>query len=192
MIKRIISKGSSSFIWKGFILNFPVLKKSEGFTLLELIVVFSIIAILSTIGVASYTSYARQQLLQGAVNDLSAVLNTAKSKASAQVKPSTCLGSLQGYGVTIYKTAVGSHVANSYTLSASCSGNVSPIESPSVNLPTGVTFDSSTDTSSIFFSVLTGAVNLTGPAGNIGSIVLAEAGLTAKKTITVDEAGVIE
>ena len=85
MIKRIISKGSSSFIWKGFILNFPVLKKSEGFTLLELIVVFSIIAILSTIGVASYTSYARQQLLQGAVNDLSAVLNTAKSKASSQV-----------------------------------------------------------------------------------------------------------
>ena len=81
MIKRLISKGLPTF-------------SEKGFTLLELIVVFSIIAILSTIGLASFVNYSKAQILQGSANDIISTLNTAKSKAASQIKPNTCLGFL--------------------------------------------------------------------------------------------------
>jgi prepilin-type N-terminal cleavage/methylation domain-containing protein len=175
MIERIIPKVRSPFTQKGF-------------TLLELIVVFSIIAILSTIGLASFVSYSKSQTLQSGLNDVTSVLNTAKSKASAQIIPDLCSGSLVGYGVSIFKSANGSHPANSYTLEATCSGSgVTQISS--TNLPSGVSFNAATNTPNIFFSVLTGAV-ITGAPGN-GNIVLSGFSLP-NKTITVNSLGVIQ
>lgn len=61
---------------------------SQGFTFIELLVVFSITAILSTLGIASFLSYSRSQDLRNATYDLSTLLNSAKSNSQAQVKPS--------------------------------------------------------------------------------------------------------
>ena len=60
----------------------------KGFTLIELMVVFSILAVLSTIGVAAFVSFSRTQTLNAAASDIKSMLNLAKSRAYSQVKPS--------------------------------------------------------------------------------------------------------
>ncbi len=156
----------------------------RGFTLIELIVVFSVIAVLSTIGVASFVSYSRAQTLKQATNDFITVLNTAKSRASAQVKPSSqCLSSrvLQGYSVTVNISG------RAYSLNIICSGVTTVLST--LTLPTGVTFNSATatpptTTTNIVFSVLTGGVTGT------GDVVLNAYGAT--KTVTINSVGGIQ
>lgn len=156
----------------------------RGFTLIELIVVFSVIAVLSTIGVASFVSYSRAQTLQQATNDFITVLNTAKARASAQVKPSpTCISTsaLQGYSVTV------NIVARTYSLNVICSGTTTAISTST--LPTNVSFNSAagippTTTTNVRFSVLTGGVTGT------GNVVLSSYGAT--KTVTINSVGGIQ
>ena len=151
-------------------------------------------AVLSTIGIASFVSYSHSQTLQQAVNDLVVTLNTAKSNATAQVKPdsltSNCVsGVLNGYQVVLSAATT----PNSYTLDAVCGGapDPDPASKVTTKLPIGVSFDSSmfapsTNTMTITFGVLTGGVT-----GN-GDIVLDGVGVTTKKTITVTPGGLIE
>ncbi|MBI2028736.1 MAG: prepilin-type N-terminal cleavage/methylation domain-containing protein [Candidatus Levybacteria bacterium] len=74
--------------------------KSQGFTLIELIVVFSVMSILSAFGIASFNSYNETKVLQNAAIDVANTLNLAKSRALSQVKPNTCgANALEGYGV---------------------------------------------------------------------------------------------
>lgn len=174
-----------------------------GFTLIELIVVFSIIAVLSLIGVAAFVSYGRMATLQSASSDLSSMLLTAKSRADSQVKPSSaqipqCNGQtvLDGYKVVLCPTATSNVICdtkNSYVLgvacgSSSCSdslcSNIIPQKIEETTLPQDVTFDSGTTSTSFFFSVISGGV------GGSGKIILD--GFGNQKTITVDLTGGIE
>lgn len=156
----------------------------KGFTLIELIVVFSVIAILSTVGVASFVSYSKAQTLQQATNDFITVLNTAKSRASVQVKPSPqCLSTsaLGGYSVTV------NIAARTYALNVICSGTTTALSTQT--LPTNVSFNSAaasppTTTTNIVFSVLTGGVTGT------GNVVLSSYGST--KTVTINSVGGIQ
>src|ERR1035437_215517 len=108
-------------------LKFPHLTNKNGFTLIELVVAFSIMAVLSTIGVVSFVSYSRTQTLQQAVNDLVTALGTAKSMSVSQATTSSVKNislkcssgqSFGGYGITT-TTATS---PDSYTLYIMCSG----------------------------------------------------------------------
>ena len=155
-----------------------------GFTLIELIVVFSVIAIISTIGVAAFVGYSRTQTLNQAAIDLSTTLSTAKSRASSQIKPPaqcTSLMTLNGYSVTI------NIPAKTYSLNVVCSGTTFVLTT--TTLPTGISFNLAsgtppTTTTNVFFAILTSAVSGT------GNIVLS--GYSQTKTITVDSLGVIQ
>jgi len=59
---------------------------SKGFTLIELIVAFSIISIISVVGFASFVTYSRTQAIDNEANQLVSTLNLAKAKAQSQVK----------------------------------------------------------------------------------------------------------
>lgn len=67
-----------------------MINKEKGFTLIELIVAFSIVAILSVVGIASFVSYSRAQAVDAEAEQVIAALNLAKAKAQAQVKPEGC------------------------------------------------------------------------------------------------------
>ncbi len=168
-----------------------LLRQPKGFTLLELVVVFSIIATISTIGVASFVSYSQTQTLQQAENDLLTALNTAKSLSGAQVKvyPENNLAcnvgqSFGGYGIKIVEvTPPGS---NYYYFYIMCSGTESPHTTFQTTLPKSVYFDSTnTTTTDVFFPVLTGGV-----VGS-GNIVIYSTFTTPNptKTIAVDSGG---
>ncbi len=142
-------------------------------------------AILSTIGVASFVNYSRAQILQQAANDLVTSLNTAKSMSVAQTTTSTANGgsltcpsgqSLGGYGITIYTSTS----PNSYNLYIQCPG-VKKYATKSTSLPKNVSFGSGT--TDIFFPILTGGV-----IGS-GNIILNNTLSLPPKTIIIDSGG---
>lgn len=147
---------------------------SAGFTLLELIIVFTVIALLSTIGIASFVSYSRNQTLVQAAANLENTLNLAKSQSLSQVKPAVCSGqALNGYQVDL------NTLNNSYTLSVIC------LSSHSIQqtfLPGNITFSSQTTASSIFYPIIS-----SGATGGGTKIVLTGYGKTF--TITIDDNG---
>ena len=161
---------------------------SKGFTLIELIVVFSIIAIISTIGVAAFVGYSRTQTLNQAAFDLSTTLNTAKAKASSQIKPSVsqCSGAnvLNGYSVTLDTVSN----PNTYSINVVCSGGTVVLTNPdgtpqTTSLPKSITFAAGSITN-VFFPIFTSAVTGT------GNIVLS--GFSQTKTLTINSSGVIQ
>ncbi len=156
----------------------PHLIKKNGFTIIELIVVFSIMAVLSTIGVASFVTYSRTQTLQQAANDLVTTLNTAKAKAVSQTAPDDCVAVSRG--LNAYRVQI---LTSSYRLEAVCGGISYPITT--ISLPNGVSFDPSTTITAVSFKILTGGIS------GSGIIVLAATGVP-NKTITVTSGGLIQ
>ena len=155
------------------------LSNNLGFTLIELIVVFSIMAILSSVGIASFVSYSRSQSIQTAASNLELTLELAKSRASSQVKPSQCLGALSGYQVDILSVTT-------YSLSVFC---------PEVHLVQTVTLPDSgnikfdlgvgqTTTNSVFFPVITSGVR------GSGNIILT--GYNQSRWVCIDSRGIIK
>jgi len=168
----------------------------NGFTLIELIVVFTVIAILSTIGTVSLVSYSRAQALGQTTNDLVQALNTAKSLAASQLKTLNKNGktwqcqdfqTLSGFGVQI-NTAQGD-----YKLYIECAANGIATDYPPGNsadwqtplsLNGDIIFDASTNITDVFFPVLSGGI-VTKGSGNADSIVLSNHGST--KTISLKQ-----
>lgn len=136
-------------------MNEKMLLKNHGFTLIELIVVFSAISILSTIGIASFVNYSRSQALQTSATDLVNTLNLAKSRALSQVKPSQCTSqdALSGYQVNVLNNST-------YNISVICGGTHTVA---TITLPTNITFDlAQTTANSVFFPIISSGVQGTG------------------------------
>ena len=151
------------------------LSTRKGFTLIELIVVISVAAILSVIGIAAFVSYNQTQSLNTAAADIASMFSLAKSRAASQAKPSACSSqTLSGYQILIVIDD------KTYELNAICPPVTSLILRNT--LPNPITF-SSADPTTYFFPVLIGGLSASGTR----TIVLSGFGKT--KTITVDSLG---
>ena len=155
----------------------------KGFTLIELVVVFTVVAIIFSMGVAGYSSYNSAQTITTAQADIVSMLQKAKFSASSQVKPSGCIGTLTGYEVDICDAPSTCTPVNSYYLKAIC-GNTPTVQSG--KLPQGVSFTLPLTTQFIF-PLLTGGVQQVG-AKTI--TIINSSGVT--KTITVSPDGKID
>ena len=132
--------------------------KQKGFTLIELMIALSIMAVLGTVGIAGFRNYSQIQVLQSAVNDFASVLNTARSRALSQVKPPDICGSadtLDGYGVKISATS-----ENSYSLILVCSGLNESIDKAKT-FPKGISFADADNGKFFFFPTVTGGAQTT-------------------------------
>ncbi len=155
------------------------MRRSAGFTLIELSIVISILAVLTTAGLAAFVNFSRSQSLQSAAHELSTTLNLAKSRSLSQAKPTDCgLEFLDGYKVLIDKAS------SSYELVAVCSGENFYIQGR-VNFPTNVTVSSYTTSLSFFFPVISGGV-----VGS-GKVVLSLSDSSQERTIIVDSNGIV-
>lgn len=176
----------------------------SGFTLIEIIVVFTIIAILSLIGVASFVSYGRMATLQNGASDLTSTLLLAKSRAISQVKPLSSQApqcndqtALNGYKVVLCPTSSSNIIcdsADSYVFGVVCSStacsdslcsNITPQKIQSRILPQNITFDSGSTSTSFFFPVISGGVG-----GAPAKIILD--GYGNQKTINIDSTGGVQ
>jgi prepilin-type N-terminal cleavage/methylation domain-containing protein len=173
---------------------------SRGFTLIELLVVIAMMAILTSLGIASYASYNGSQVVQTAAADVANMLNTAKSQSISQVKPEDCgENSLSGYEVDI------DSASQQYNLIALCpppvDPDIDPFASPSADetatpsgnidgkiivvtkpLPPQISFDPAS-IQNVSFAISTGTVT------QGGTITISGYGKT--KTISVNDTGQI-
>jgi len=144
----------------------------KGFTLFELLVVFAIVAIVTSLGIASYNAYNSNQTVQSSASDVATMLATAKSRALSQVIPPSCATNpVTGYQVDV---AVGTQ---DYTLSAICNGKQVLTTN---NLAPNVTFGVGS-TTSVLFNISDGTVAST------ATIIINGYGKT--KTITISPTG---
>lgn len=141
--------------------------KNTGFTTIELLIVFSIIAILSMVGIAAFVNYSRTQALNTATSELVTLLNTARSRAQSQVKPSVCsTQELNGYEVRLCGIDSSECINSSgynYELDVKCGGNPHLVEGK--KLPANITFSDvvyppSSGKPSYLFTVLNGGVDV--------------------------------
>ncbi len=167
-------------------LNSKLQTSSSGFTIIELLVVFTVMAILGGIGVASFVSYSRSQQVNQTANNLKLLINEAKFNSLSVVKTAksedgssaTCGGEvLLGYTVSV--------IGNSaLQLSQECESIGSSVLK-TITLPSGLSFVSvtpATNCSQIQFG------SLSSVASGVPCS-LRVSGFGQSKTISVDAIG---
>jgi prepilin-type N-terminal cleavage/methylation domain-containing protein len=101
--------------------------KKSAFTLVELLVVISVIGVISSLGFAAYTQFSRSQIVTQAIEKIISDLHLAQSLALNNQKPEECgVNLLDGYSFEI-------NDSTSYTISAVCGS--SSFEVKKVTLP---------------------------------------------------------
>lgn len=170
-------------------MQLPYPCKYKGFTLIELMVVVSILAIVSGIMIPSFSTYTRNQTLKQAQenfkSDLRSIQNRALTGASSDV---TLGGNLVKYwGVNF--------VANSSTYtsliasSAACAGGTTQLVQ-TFSLPATVSF-SSTSGGCYLFSMDDGSIYNTS-GSRIGTVPIDLVNTSsATRTVTINGAGLI-
>lgn len=105
----------------------------RGFTLLELLVVISIMAILTVIAVPSFNEYSKNQKLNDAANNLQSVLRQAQNNAQTGT---VCTIGGNTYTASSWKIIFN---ASNYSVSPVCIGVLPPTPvSQQYSLPSGV------------------------------------------------------
>lgn len=162
----------------------------NGFSLIELMVVFSLIAIVSGIGLTSFVSYSRKQTLSQAAYDLKLAIEVAKFNALSNVKKSSSCSvgdSLVGYKVVLCAkspsvTCLGQNTEAYYEMDAVCSsGDNSLISSKKLPQNLSVVIDD-TDCTEIKFDAMSNTI--TG-----APCLIKLQGYGATQTLSVDSGG---
>lgn len=192
----------------------------KGFTLVELVIVFSIIALLSITGLASFAAFSQRQQLNNAVADLRTILNVARTRTLSQVNGSTsnyCTAAQQfgGYAVVVCCNDHGSGILQSgcpiappcigsedYDLYEACvttngstsnTSYVGPIQTG--NFPSKVVVATATTARTFLFTPITGAVSY-GPGASQSSgavtLQLISSSQSVTGTVTVTSVGAIQ
>lgn len=197
----IYDKNMVKGILESYFLN---LKSQRAFTLIELIIVFSLITILSGIGIASFVTYAHSQEVQTTIQDIKTTLFTARSRALSQLKQGTCGSSdlqLQGYQVMFCCSFAGCPTcvdsADGYEMQIVCSNQDGTGQTAEVvyskkfpNANVSVLNSSQTTATSFFFSSVTGAVSTNRSGSGLSQVAINGYGIT--KIATVSATGVIQ
>ncbi len=105
--------------------------RAHGFTLIEIIVSVSLLLVLSSLFMASYSGFNNSQTVKQAASTLVVNLSAVRTKASAGVKPTECITTLTGYIVDF--------TDDEYTAQALCEDDPAG-DVTTYKLPTGVLF----------------------------------------------------
>lgn len=95
-------------------------KQKNGYTLIEILVVLTIIGLLFSLGYVNFRDFSRRQALIGATSSVQGDLRLAQSNAISGQKPSDCgvSNTLESYSFNITSTALPSE----YKIEANCGG----------------------------------------------------------------------
>lgn len=155
-----------------------------GFTIIEILVVFSLVAFLSGIGIISFVTYSRSQELSQSASNIKLFVQEAKFNALSSVKSvnsgeNTSIDcgteSLTGYSVEIFQAA---KELRMFMLCANASSQLVK----TFKLPENLSFTASTTCSEVQFEVV--SANPTGLPCDIQFV-----GYGSQKTVAVDRIG---
>lgn len=91
-------------------------KASKGYTIIEILIVLSILVLLFFGGYGAYREFARRQILDNFYKEMRTDLGFARELAISGEKPTGCSGTLSGYQVDF--------ASGVYNISAVCASNV--------------------------------------------------------------------
>lgn len=140
----------------------------NGFTLIELVIVVSLIGVLFGLTFVSYRNFSDRQAMKAAVGQLRDTLEFAKSRADSQVKPQVCIlngYTLDGYKVQLCNLGDACSLSGDYEIRVVCSGTSYPVDSVTSfrKLPDKISFNKEkTKPTSFFFKVLSRGVDQPG------------------------------
>lgn len=182
--------------------------REKGFTLIELIIVFTIFTILSGVGVASFVTYSRSQAVDNSLRELKTTVYTARSRALSQLKDSSCVSNgtslqLLGYEVVLCSVPGHSHpanvgcnnVSNAYELQMICGKSDGSSQTAFTVLEkkfidSNISFDTTSNATYFFFATITAAVTTDAPGGSSPTAVVK--GYSLLKSVSVSQTGVIQ
>lgn len=159
-------------------------KSGTGYTLIEILVSITIIALLFIFGYASFREFSRRQAINSAVRVVRGDLRLAQQQALAGNKPAdpkcNAPNLLDGY---YFRAA-----STSYTIEAACSGvSGGPVTTKSVSLSSDISMTAPSP-NPILFKVLGQGTNISSTA----TVVLTQAGTNNTQTITITSGGEIK
>ncbi len=161
--------------------NSPSLSSNLGFSLIELLFVFSLIALLFSLGMAQYNRFNRSQTLTKAKDELVSNLRLAQSKAMVAEKPFECgEEDLEGHRLEFINN-------HSYRIVAVCDCIDCPEVKAAVDFPANVAKQSGPE--EIFFRVLNRGVEF---VGSQPPLVLGLVGSDETQMINLTSAGEIQ
>lgn len=127
--------------------------KGKGYTLIEILIVLTIVGLLFSVGYASYRDFSRRQTLAGVAKTLQGDLRKAQQNAMSGIKPTGNMcndpNTLSGYSFDIYSNG-------RYQINALCTGGA--IVTNDITLSSDITIASSLDP--ILFKVLGSGTNI--------------------------------
>ena len=172
-------------------------KKSSGFSLVELLVVISIICILSVVGIASYINFSRSQTVTQAARKIVQDMRLAQSLANNGQKPTVeegCVGNLSSYIFTRISDANLNCTSNYYCIFAYCvdGANKTFPKIKEVLVGSDITL---TGLKKVEFLVLKrGAIidGLESPSVGLRTLSVSMASTSVVKSVVVDEGGSIK
>jgi len=130
-------------------------KNCPGYTLIELLIVITLITLLFTLGVAQYNKFNRRQILVKARDELISNLRLAQAKSLAGEKPDACGDEiLTGHKLKFFPDKQG------YKIVAVCNDEIDV--KTGISLPTGITRKSGPAT--VFFKGLSQGTDIDGQA----------------------------
>jgi prepilin-type N-terminal cleavage/methylation domain-containing protein len=132
--------------------------RSEGFTLIELIIVVSIVLLLVGGGMAAFVRFNDRQKVQATVSEVEQLLRIAQTRARVRDNSDQAACTLQGYRVVTN----GSTVEMRLLCGATKFAVTAPTLRDSFTVPSGVTLTSM----QIDFYTLAGSANVTSPVDN--------------------------
>lgn len=137
------------------------LGSKKGFSLIELLVVFSLMTIVSGVGFAAFSSYSTRQIVVQSAGNLKEVIDEARFSALSSVRPTVCAAddALSSYSVIFCNNALCSTNGASYELTVLCGGQAHVIKSQV--LPDNVSFSNvsgSPTCGTLTFNFLSGIV----------------------------------
>ncbi|MDB5886956.1 MAG: fimbrial protein pilin [Polaromonas sp.] len=145
---------------------------SKGVTLIELMVIITIIGILIAVAIPSFTESIARKRLEGVANELVADLQYAKTQAASVNANVTLLTSVHGYTVssatTTYKTV---SLASTSTLTDAMSVTFEPHRALPASMINITVTQSQTSASLRVNTEVTGRIQMCSPGSTLGGYV---------------------
>lgn len=164
---------------KNFLFS-PELMKKKGFTLVELLVAMTILAVLVGVSVARFRQFNRAQIVKEAAKSFKADLRMAQSKAVTGQKPASGCDYLKGYTVKLQE--------DGYRLLALCDSGEVVLPEPYdglISLPSQVTF--SAFPASLLFKVLGNGVEISGNVSSTTVVLTGFNGMTTAEVVVTEK-----
>ncbi len=156
-------------------------RQNYGFTLIELIVVFSIFFLVTTVSLVSFGNFSSSQVLSSSVLDVIAVLNESKSSSSSQFLPIPSVPAVACNPASPQLTAysIRINLPRTYSVWIYCNSSPRPFRYKEKQLPSQIRFGSGSSSEVTFNAG-------TGQSGG-GTIIMTDSSRT--KTIRIDTQG---